>query len=102
MDVPELGYFTSDKPFPRGELLVLTDTMIDGYYKHQDVRLPSASRRPLWQRLHQHLTGRVQSHTVAESGDSRPQFHVKGFSRAIAGRASSRAEAGPCAGAEVG
>ena len=45
VDVPELGYFTSDKPFPRGELLVLTDTMIDGYYKHQDVSLYSASRQ---------------------------------------------------------
>ena len=56
MDVPELGYFTSDKPFPRGELLVLTDTMIDGYYKHQDVRLPSASSGLSWQPTHQHLT----------------------------------------------
>ncbi len=36
-DVPELGYFTTDKPFPRGELLIKTKTMIDGYYKHQDV-----------------------------------------------------------------
>ena len=56
VDVPELGYFTSDKPFPRGELLVLTDTMIDGYYKHQDVSLPSASLRSSCQRTHQHLT----------------------------------------------
>ena len=47
VDVPELGYFTSDKPFPRGELLVLTETMIDGYYKHQDVSFPSASSRLL-------------------------------------------------------
>ena len=60
MDVPELGYFTSDKPFPRGELLVLTDTMIDGYYKHQDVRLLSASKRSSWRRPHQQLTGRVR------------------------------------------
>ncbi len=37
MDVPDLGYFTTDKPFPRGELLIKTKTMIDGYYKHQDV-----------------------------------------------------------------
>ena len=59
VDVPELGYFTSDKPFPRGELLVLTETMIDGYYKHQDVRLPSASQRLSWRHTHQHLTGQV-------------------------------------------
>ena len=39
VDVPDLGYFTTDKPFPRGELLIKTKTMIDGYYKHQDVRL---------------------------------------------------------------
>ena len=39
VDVPELGYFTTDKPFPRGELLLKTKTMISGYYKHQDVRL---------------------------------------------------------------
>ena len=38
IDVPDLGYFTTDKPFPRGELLIKTKTMIDGYYKHQDVR----------------------------------------------------------------
>lgn len=37
VDVPELGYFTTDKPFPRGELLVKSKTMIAGYYKHQDV-----------------------------------------------------------------
>lgn len=38
VDVPDLGYYTTDKPFPRGELLIKTKTMIDGYYKHQDVR----------------------------------------------------------------
>jgi fatty acid CoA ligase FadD9 len=36
VDVPELGYYTSDKPFPRGELLVKTKTMIKGYYKRPD------------------------------------------------------------------
>ena len=39
VDVPELGYFTTDKPFPRGELVLKTKTMISGYYKHQDVGL---------------------------------------------------------------
>ena len=39
VDVPELGYFTTDKPFPRGELLLKTKSMISGYHKHQDVRL---------------------------------------------------------------
>ena len=43
VDVPELGYFTTDKPFPRGELLLKTKTMISGYYKHQDVSLLSSA-----------------------------------------------------------
>ncbi|MEV6773944.1 carboxylic acid reductase [Nocardia sp. NPDC051030] len=36
-DVPELGYFTTDKPHPRGELLVKSTLMIPGYYKRPDV-----------------------------------------------------------------
>jgi hypothetical protein len=33
LDVPELGYRTTDKPYPRGEICVHTDVMIDGYFK---------------------------------------------------------------------
>jgi fatty acid CoA ligase FadD9 len=33
-DVPELGYFTSDKPHPRGELCVKTAAVIPGYFKN--------------------------------------------------------------------
>lgn len=36
VDVPELGYFTTDKPFPRGELYVKTRKMFQGYYKRPD------------------------------------------------------------------
>lgn len=36
-DVPELGYFTTDKPHPRGELLLKTSMIIPGYYKRPDV-----------------------------------------------------------------
>src|SRR3982074_2795008 len=36
-DVPELGYFHTDRPHPRGELLVKTDDMFPGYYKRPDV-----------------------------------------------------------------
>lgn len=32
-DVPELGYFNTDKPHPRGELLVKADRFMRGYYK---------------------------------------------------------------------
>jgi fatty acid CoA ligase FadD9 len=37
VDVPELGYFLTDKPYPRGELLVKTSTMMPGYYKRPEV-----------------------------------------------------------------
>ena len=32
-DVPELGYFSTDRPYPRGELLVKTRLAIPGYFK---------------------------------------------------------------------
>ena len=37
IDVPELGYFHTDKPYPRGELLVKSGTTFSGYYKRPDV-----------------------------------------------------------------
>ena len=36
-DVPELGYFTTDTPHPRGELLIKSDYLLPGYYKRPDV-----------------------------------------------------------------
>lgn len=36
-DVPELGYFGSDSPYPRGELLLKTDALIPGYYKQPEL-----------------------------------------------------------------
>jgi fatty acid CoA ligase FadD9 len=36
-DVPDLGYFRTDRPHPRGELLVKTQNMFAGYYKRPDV-----------------------------------------------------------------
>ena len=37
VDVPELGYFRTDRPHPRGELLVKSATMFPGYYKRPEV-----------------------------------------------------------------
>ena len=37
VDVPELGYFATDRPHPRGELLVKSEQMFPGYYKRPEV-----------------------------------------------------------------
>ncbi len=36
-DVGDLGYFRTDRPHPRGELLVKSETIIPGYYKRPEV-----------------------------------------------------------------
>jgi len=36
IDVPELGYYTTDKPFPRGEFLVKSRLAIKGYFKRPE------------------------------------------------------------------
>jgi len=37
IDVPELGYFGTDSPCPRGELLVKSSSIMPGYYKRPEV-----------------------------------------------------------------
>ncbi|GBG38264.1 carboxylic acid reductase [Mycobacterium montefiorense] len=37
VDVPDLGYFATDRPHPRGELLLKTENMFPGYYKRPEV-----------------------------------------------------------------
>ncbi|MFJ2402520.1 carboxylic acid reductase [Streptomyces xanthochromogenes] len=37
VDVPELGYYLTDQPHPRGELLLKTDALVPGYYNHPEL-----------------------------------------------------------------
>lgn len=37
VDVPDLGYFTTNRPHPRGELLVKSETLFPGYYRRPEI-----------------------------------------------------------------
>jgi fatty acid CoA ligase FadD9 len=37
LDLPDLGYFNTDKPYPRGELAVKSSRFMAGYYKRPDL-----------------------------------------------------------------
>ncbi len=37
VDVPELGYFATDLPHPRGELLIKSEQLFPGYYRRPEV-----------------------------------------------------------------
>jgi long-chain acyl-CoA synthetase len=39
--VPEMGYFSTDKPNPRGEICIKTLTMTPGYYRNDSRTLES-------------------------------------------------------------
>jgi fatty acid CoA ligase FadD9 len=37
VDVPDLGYFATDRPYPRGELWIKSTALVPGYYKRPEV-----------------------------------------------------------------
>lgn len=63
-DVPDLGYFSTDRPHPRGELLLKTVNMFPGYYKRREVTAEVFDEEGFYR------TGDV----VAELGPDRLQY----------------------------
>jgi fatty acid CoA ligase FadD9 len=45
VDVPELGYFSTDKPYPRGELRLISEGLVPGYYKQPEITARSVDEQ---------------------------------------------------------
>ena len=74
LDVPELGYFNTDKPYPRGELAVKTSRFMAGYYKRPDLAEPDVRRRRVLQDRRHH--GRSRARPVALPGSAQQRGEV--------------------------
>ncbi|AOE86173.1 SDR family oxidoreductase [Pseudomonas sp. TCU-HL1] len=64
IDVPELGYYLTDRPYPRGELLLKTSSIIPGYYKRPELT------EDLFDAAGYYRTGDI----VAEHGENKLHF----------------------------
>jgi fatty acid CoA ligase FadD9 len=64
VDVPELGYYLTDRPYPRGELLLKTASIIPGYYKRPELT------QDLFDAAGYYRTGDI----VAQHGDNELHF----------------------------
>ena len=86
VDVPDLGYFATDRPHPRGELLVKSTDLIPGYYKRPEVTAE------LFDAEGWYHTGDVMAEIAPGSAGLRgpPQQRAQ----ALAGRVRHRLQAG--------
>jgi len=73
IDVPELGYFTTDKPYPRGELLVKSANTTPGYYKRPDVTAEVFRRGRLLSHRRCDGRDRARSSRLCRPAQKRPQ-----------------------------
>ena len=86
VDVPELGYFNTDKPYPRGELVVKSARFMAGYYKRPDLTATDVRRRRLLQDRRHHGRGRTGPAALRRPAQQRHQ--------ALAGRVRRRLATG--------
>ena len=89
-DVPELGYFHTDRPHPRGELLVKTQNMFAGYYKRPEVTAEvydDGRLLPHRRHLHRDRPGSISVHRSAQQRDQAVPGRVR---RGLQGGGGSR------------
>ncbi len=78
LDVPELGYFNTDKPYPRGELAVKSSRFMAGYYNSGPILTAHHVRRGrLLQDRRHHGRGRPRSIALRRSPQQRDQARAR-------------------------
>jgi fatty acid CoA ligase FadD9 len=84
-DVPELGYYTTDKPYPRGELCVKSSMQVPGYFKRSRGHGRAVRCGRICPDRRHHGRARRRSHRVHRSAQRRAE--------ALAGRIRRRGAA---------